>query len=156
MMPSEKSVAWPSAPPEKALIRPKSEPVSLSWPARKAGSIPGIGMWWPKRKTSRRPRVYRILRRVSGILNSWRKWFCTACFSFGSGRLGLRFAALLVEHDRAAAGLLDLLQGGLGELLRAHGQLLLELAVAEHLEERRELAGEVAREHRIEVHRRAV
>src|SRR5690349_22020973 len=152
MMPSEKIVAWPSAPPEKALIRPKSEPVSLSWLARKFGSIPGIGMWWPRRKTSSRPRVYRILRRVSGILNSWRKLFCTACLGWVSGRL--RLAALLVEHDRAATGLLDLLQGGLGELLGAHGQALVELAVPEHLEQRRELARQVARDDRVEVDRR--
>src|SRR5882672_3488345 len=103
--------------------------------------------------------------RVSGTLKSWKEEFCTIVPVFwlglwnGSGRRGLGggcFPALRVEqHDGAARGL-DLLDGGLGELLCAHRQLLLELAVAEHLEERRDAAGETARENAVEVHRRAV
>ena len=38
------------------------------------------------------------------------------------------------EHDRLAAGLLDLLERALGERVRVNGELLGELAVAEDLD----------------------
>src|SRR5580765_5361524 len=72
MIPSAKIVVWPIAPPENALIRPKSDPVSR-FAVRNSGLMPGIGTWKPRRSTRRRPSVVMIRRRVSSILKSWKK-----------------------------------------------------------------------------------
>src|SRR5262249_22081028 len=71
---------------------------------------------------------------------------------FGRGLGGrLADASGFVELDDRAARRADLLRGALRELLRAHGQRLRELPVAEDLEERRGPAREAAREDRLEV-----
>src|SRR5215475_15482454 len=93
MIPSAKIVVWPIAPPENALIRPKSEPVSR-FAVRNSGLMPGIGIWKPRRSTRRRPSVVRIRRRVSSILKSWKKEDFKG-LSLGLLVLGLRLRLLL-------------------------------------------------------------
>src|SRR5688572_2783120 len=110
-----------NAPPEKRSRKPKTpELTALKNSESATGSTPGVGMCDPRRYTASSANVKSTRLRRSSIAQMLR----TVSTTLGT---------LLDLLDRAAGGLDGRLRGG-RELGGRNGELLGELAVAEHLD----------------------
>src|SRR5436190_9758804 len=120
MMPRAKTVTLARFPPENMSTRPNQLPFCCSKKSMRAWALmPGVGTWLPRRYTASRPRVKSTLFLRSGMSQMFRR---------------LRSIALFLDYFGLAAHGRDLLLGAGAELVRADGDGLLQLAVAEHLE----------------------
>src|SRR5574341_268180 len=134
MMPSAKMLSRSRAPPENTS---KNSRIVPSWERKKAAravlSTPGVGMWAPIRNTTSISNVKTMRLRSSSILKAF--WNVLSMASFPPAGSLRRF-----DDDGLAARRLDLLLGGLAELVRLDRHGPRELAVAEHLDRQRHVA----------------
>src|SRR3954467_5268407 len=150
MMPSAKIDSCSSAPPVKRLKRLRKPPDASMAFFITTRFRPGAVTNTPPRSTARQNRVKSSRLRSSAILKRFPKAFakdttapCQGQLNSGLGLGGLLFYGLALlrrglgrDDDllHLAAGLLDLLAGGGGELVRLHRHGLGQLAVAQDLE----------------------
>ena len=122
MIPSEKTARRVSAPPENRLMMPRNPPdlARRALVARIPMSTTGTGTCEPNRKTAMMNSVKRIFARRSGNPERVEE-------RLEHGRL--RVAQL--SDLGGSSGRLDLLFRCLGERVRLHGQLLVEVAPSE-------------------------
>src|SRR4051812_1733235 len=134
MIPSAKIAKRCRLPPENRLRKPSTfEPPKLSEICLTAWVLmPGAGMYDPILYSASIAAVKSSFLRISGMRTELTRVATTA------------YRSLLVQERAGAARTLDLLAGALREPVRAHSQLLRELADAEDLDRNVLARGETA------------